>query len=502
MARLAQAEQSPFPDTTPRVWDPLPVAFRRSLRRYLAARVSSSAIDHEGSIERETLQGLADLGAFGVNLPGRWGGSELGLAGACDTVDEIARVDRSVATTVGLHLGLGSRPLVAYGSDAQKDRWLRPMAAGEAVSAFATTEPAAGSDLSHLATRGSLEGNRLRIDGRKIFVTNGGIADLFTITASTPGLGGAERGQSLVLLERGDPGIEVGAEEKKMGLRGSSTVPVFFDGVMLDQDRVLGEAGTGGRQLLHVLSFGRTIMSAGCVGTARAALAATNAHVSARRQFGRALLDLPVVRRQVAEMSARLFAMEALVAETAALEDDHAALERLSLSTKVFCSDGDWDICDRALQLHGGSGSLEETGVDMLLRDARITRIFEGANDVLLGRIGAAELLAPRPVIPGVTAAARLALYCDELRAESYAARGLGALRDGVLLHRIGRTAVARDAQWAAERRALALDTAAARARAHIHGELALADAERALCEAAWAPIGDIVEAALPGEHA
>lgn len=490
-------------ETTPlaAALEPLPPAFRRALRRWLSERCSARAIDGAHRIEPELLTELAELGAFGVNLPEEYGGADLGLTGACATVDELARVDRSVATTVGLHLGLGTRGLVAYGSPEQRARWLPDLAAGTQLSAFATTEPGAGSDLSRLGTRTVPGGRGLRVDGRKIFVTNGGLASIVTITASTPGLGGAARGQSLIVLQRDDPGVSFGAEEHKLGLRGSSTVPLYIDDAEVSHDRVLGEPGTGARQLLHVLSFGRTIMSAGCLGTARAALAAAGRHTRERVQFGRPLAAMPVVRRQLANLAARVFAMEAMVLRTAALEADAEALERFSLSTKVFCSDADWEVCDGAVQLHGGSGYIEETGVALLLRDARITRIFEGANDVLLGRIGAAELVAPRPPREGSSSAAELSRLVSASCAALRERGSLAGLRDPVALHRVGRLAVARDAQAAAEAHADTLRSERAFALAHLHGELARADADHTLAEQAWSATDDTIDAAISEVH-
>lgn len=482
------------------VKDPLPSAFRQSLRRYLAAQVSARDIEVAGAVSPTVIRELAELGVFGVNLPAEYGGSDLGLAGACNTVEELARADRSVATTVGLHLGLGTRGLVAFGSEEQKKRWLPGLAAGANVSAFATTEPSAGSDLSRLSTVATGSGDKLNVNGRKIYVTNGGLADLITITASTPGLGGASRGQSLLVLERGDSGLEFGAEEHKLGLRASSTVSLYFDGLEVPLDRVLGKPGEGASQLLHVLAFGRTIMSAGCLGTARAAFEATWRHTAERRQFGSALIDLPVVRAQVAEMRAGLFAMEALVAATADLEQDRSALERLSLSTKVFCSELDWEICDRALQLHGGSGYIEETGVAILLRDARITRIFEGANDVLLSRIGMAELVSPVPTPSRGGATAELAAAAAGFRAELKAALGLKALRSGELMHRLGRLVVWLDAIEAVERRAEALGSEDALAWARIIARRALSEARQLVSRGATPADESDVEAALQGE--
>lgn len=357
-----------------------------AVERFAKDQIDARAIDHEKRIPRAVLEGLAEMGLFGLTIPEPWGGVGLELPRVAKVIAALAKVDRSVATTVGLHGGLGTRGLVAYGTDAQKERWLPDLATGKRLAAFATTEPEAGSDLTAIRTRARPEGDDYVIDGQKIYVTNGGLADVFTLSvaSSTPA---ARRGLQLVVLEKGD-GLVIGAEEDKLGLRGSSTTSLFLDGVRVPSSRALGAPTTGAEQLSHVLCVGRTLMAAGCVGSATTALERASRHVLNRRQFGKALASLELVREQLATMEALRAAMEALVDVTTRSLDDELTLHRLSLAAKVFCSDAAWEISDLAVQLHGGSGFVEETGVAILQRDARITRIFEGANDVLRVRLG------------------------------------------------------------------------------------------------------------------
>jgi alkylation response protein AidB-like acyl-CoA dehydrogenase len=474
-----------------------------SLERFCRTEVSAAEIDRAGRIPPHVLQGLAELGLFGVTLPEAYGGAELSLRQACRAVATLARFDRSVATTVGLHLGLGTRALVTYGSPKLKARYLPELSCGDLIAAFATTEPNAGSDLSSLSTTATAEGNALVIDGRKLFVTNGGIAQLYTVTVSTPGLGGARRGTSLMLLERGDGGVSIGREEHKLGLRGSSTTPLTFDGVRVGTERIIGEPGRGGEQLPHVLAWGRTLMSAGCCGTGRNALSRALEHTSARRQFGKPLSAQPVVREQLASMTARLFAMEALVNDTAALEDDLPALLQRSVATKVFCSEGASFIVDTALQLHGGMGFIEETGLALLLRDVRVTRIFEGANDVLLSQLGAGAATAPRPREKLV---GRVALHAEAVAGQADAlAEGLAAgraalssqhrialLQRGRLLHRLGRAHVWLEALDASVR------LASARGPSSVASAELIADAAAAgIADALAEPVDDETVAAV-----
>jgi len=424
--------------------------FCRQLASLLRERVDPLDIDRRHAIPRSVLDELASLGTFGVTLPEAWGGAGFGLDGACAVVDTIARRDRAVATTVGLHLGLGTRGLVAFGTEAQQRRWLPALAAGTRIAAFSATEPGAGSDLSRLATRVVPAGpGRLLLNGHKIYVTNGGLASVFTVAAASPGLSDAAAGASLVVLEREDVGLTVGAEEKKLGLRGSSTTPLWFEDVAIPADRLLGPAGDGQQLLSQILAWGRTIMAAGCAGTAHAALDLATQHVAARRQFGRTLASQPVVKRQLADMAADLYAMRSLIARTVQADSDPVELERLSLATKVYCSETDWHLCDRAIQLLGGSGYIEESGAPLLLRDARITRIFEGANDVLLTRLGSIELMHPRPPRHTGTRADAIADEVHGAVATMRESGGLKALRHPEQLHWLGRLVVARDVAWA-----------------------------------------------------
>lgn len=399
------------------------------LERFCRAQVDPRRNDVEHRLPARVLDGLRDMGLFGLSLPESHGGAGLGTWATGSLVALVARRDRSLATTLGLHLGLGTHGLVRFGTPTQNDRYLPRLATGQWLAAFATTEPGAGSDLSALRCTLSPGEQGLGLRGQKAFVTNGGLASLYTVAARSPGLGGARRGQTLVLVERTDPGVVVGAEEDKLGLRASSTTTVDFDDVVLGPDRVLGEAGRGADLLASVLARGRTVMAFGCTGTAHAALAAARAHCACRVQFARALDQLPVVREQLADMAAKLFAAEAVVRWAASDED---RLVERSLAAKVIASELSGEIVDTALQLHGGYGYIEETGLALMSRDARITRIFEGANDVL--RLHRGLLAATRAATGEGPWANRLA----EALAEARHRLGPRLLGDHVALHALG----------------------------------------------------------------
>jgi alkylation response protein AidB-like acyl-CoA dehydrogenase len=451
---------------TPDEADVLAVAVDQ-VRRFLAREVDADAIDREARIPPATIGAAAQAGLFGLTIPCEHGGAGLSLKATCRVIEELARGDRSVAIMVGLHAGLGSRPLVERGARALKERYLPAMAAGERIAAFAATEAGAGSDLAAVRTTGTIEGDAVRLVGEKSYVTNGGFAGVFTVLARTPGLGGA-RAWSLVCVPREAPGVTVGPEEHKLGIRGSSTVTVRFDDVRVPRDHLVGEVGRGLDHAHRALAWGRTILSAGCVGTARAALDATVAHVASRRQFGRPIGAFGATQAHVADMAARLYAMESLVRDVGEAEAAGVPIERTSSVAKVFCSEAAFAACDAAVQLHGALGFIEPVGVARLLRDCRITRIFEGANDVLLVRAGVALVTsrdaAPRPLGSRVVGElAGTAEACDALAARLHEAvesarraYGVRAIHEQVLLQRLARAEVCLAASRAAALRAWA----------------------------------------------
>lgn len=406
------------------------------VKRFVGRHVHGEAIDRQGQIPESLREAAAELGLFGLTIPAEDGGVGLPLGAACEVISELARADRSVAIMIGLHVGLGTRGLVEHGAEELRRAWLPRLASGECIASFAATEASAGSDLTAIATRGEATPGGLRIDGEKSYVTNGGFASAFTALVRTPGLGG-NRAQSLVFVPRDTPGVSIGREEEKLGIRGSSTVTVRFDGAIIPWNHVLGEPGRGTDLAHALLAWGRTLMSSGCVGTARAALDATLEHVRGRRQFGRPIGAFGATQAHVAWMAARVHAMDAFVH---AVGDQHArgdAIDGSSAIAKVFTSESSFAVCDRALQLHGALGFLEPTGIARMLRDARITRIFEGANDVLLVRIGAERLAAGAKNVPFGTPLEGLARRLEASVADVRARFGLGAMTKQLFLQRI-----------------------------------------------------------------
>lgn len=427
-----------------------------------AAGLDDARIESAGVLDAGLRAQAGEIGVFAASIPTAHGGLGLGLRACCELVALLAEYDRSFATTVGLHTGLGSQALVRFGGDALRARWLPQMASGACIGSFAATEPCAGSDLMAVRTTAREVAGALEVSGDKSFVTNGAFAGVYTVLARTPGIGG-RRAHHLVCVPRGVPGVEVGPEEHKLGLRASSTVAVHFDAARVGMESLLRGPGGGIGQAHEVLRWGRTLMAAGCVGTARTALERTRAQVNSRVQFRRPLSAFEAVQDQVAGMGAELYAMECLLraaADSVGSVDSVAPVDPvdrghdeagLSVMAKVFCSEGAFGICDRALQLHGAQGFMEQVGIARLLRDCRVARIFEGANDVLLVQLGALLLAsgakaatAPSTAcgdaaLPVVLCRSEVARACNQIAARY----GVGAVHRQLALQALSRAHIA-----------------------------------------------------------
>lgn len=411
--------------------DPALVA---AVRRFGSRHADALARDRAGGLGSAVLEDARELGLFGLAIPEAFGGLGLGLGATGAIVAELARVDRAIATTIGLHNGLGSRALVVSGAPELR-AWLLPeLASGRRIGAFCATEPGAGSDLTHLATTVTSIGERLEVTGEKAYVTNAGFAGCFTVLGRRAG---GERDSALVLVPAETAGVTLGGEEKKMGLRASSTRSVFFDRAAVPEHHALGVGGTS--EAHRALEWGRSLLAAGCLGTARAALERSLPHTRRRRQFKRALASFGAVQRHLGAMATAVLAIEATFDRVATEARRGRSIEATSAALKVLASELSCDACDRAVQVHGALGFVEDAGVALLLRDARVTRIFEGANDVLLVRLGSA-LVAGHGLASGTGEAhARLDGAVRAVRRDL----GVSAIRHQSLLVALARADVA-----------------------------------------------------------
>jgi acyl-CoA dehydrogenase family protein 9 len=379
------------------------------LRRFLAEKVDSTAIDREQRIPDEVFQGLKQLGAFGWIVPRSYGGSGLSHTGYARLVEEVAARDASVAMTLGAHQSLGLSGIVGFGTDAVRSRLLPRLASGELVAAFALTERGAGSDVASIQMRAERDGEgHYELRGSKLWVTNGAFADVFTVFARTsPAEEGAKPRITAFVLERG-PGVRSGPEEEKLGVRGSSTAEVSFDRVRVPAENVLGDAGRGNRVAMDVLNGGRLGLASGCLGICKRALQMSIARCQERRAFGRPIGEFGLIKDKIATMAADTWALECVVYLTTGLVDAGArdfAIE--SAICKVQGSETCWRVANEAMQIAAGMGYMEGSGYEQILRDARVNLVFAGTNEILRAFIALSGMQGPGRALADVAGAMR-----------------------------------------------------------------------------------------------
>jgi alkylation response protein AidB-like acyl-CoA dehydrogenase len=289
--------------------------------------------------------------------------------------------DGSVAITAGAHSSIGMKGLLLAGNDSQKKKYLPKLASGEMIAAFCLTEPGAGSDAAAIRTKAERKDGKWIINGEKLWITNGGIADFFTVFAATDT---AEGKITAFIVTKDMKGVRSGPHEDKMGLRASSTTSIYLENVEVPDDNVLGEVGKGFKVAMKILNNGRTGLGGGCVGGIKKAIALSTKQAKQRKQFGRTIAEFGLIKQKIGNMVVDCYAAESVVALVAGRIDegyeDYAVEAAIS---KVFATEALWRSIDEALQIAGGNGFMREFPYERAMRDCRINRIFEGTNDIL-----------------------------------------------------------------------------------------------------------------------
>jgi short/branched chain acyl-CoA dehydrogenase len=354
---------------------------RDTVRTFARDRVEPVAaeLDLTGTFPYDLVAELGELGLMGLPIPEQYGGAGGDTLAYAIAVEELARIDSSVAITVAAHTSLGTMPILLYGSDEQRERWLPDLASGRKLAAFGLTEPDAGSDAGATRTRAELRDGSWIVNGSKLFITNAG-TDLtwgVTITAKT-----GEQEISNLVVENGTPGYVVSGPMKKLGWRASDTRELSFEDCAVPEDNLLGERGAGFKQFLEILDGGRISVAAMGVGLAQGAYDLASAYAREREQFGKKIASFQAIRFKLADMATEIEAGRALVYRAAWLKDQGRPFAREAAMAKLFTGELSNRVANAALQIHGGFGYMEEAAVSRLYRDQKILEIGEGTNEV------------------------------------------------------------------------------------------------------------------------
>ena len=355
---------------------------REAVRRYAREELAPLAArwDRDKEFPRAALQGLAAMGLYGIAIPEAWGGAGLDYTAMAVACEEIAAGDCATATIVAVN-NLVAGILAGYGNDAQKTRFLKPLARGEMLGAFCLTEPHVGSDAGAITTRAEKQGAHYVLDGVKQFITSGKNADLavvFAVTAKEAG----KRGISAFLVPTGTPGYVVARLEEKTGQRASDTAQIVLENCKVPAENLLAQEGVGYRIALANLESGRINVAAQATGVARAALAAALSYSRERRSMGKALIEHQAVNFRLADMATGVEAARQLYLHAAALRDAGKPCIKEASMAKLFASEMAERVCSDAIQIHGGYGYVADFPVERLWRDVRVTQIYEGASDI------------------------------------------------------------------------------------------------------------------------
>ena len=359
------------------------IMMRKMVRDFAEKECAPGAEERDETEEFsvEIWKKCGELGLAGVTFPEEYGGVGADYISYAITVEELSRVDASVGVTISAHASLCANPIAMFGTEEQKLKYLTPLATGAKLGAFGLTEPMAGSDASGTRTTAVRDGNDYVLNGSKIFITNANYADLYVVTAQMDKSKG-NKGIAAFILEKGMPGFSFGKKEKKMGIRSSATYELVFEDVRVPAENLLGAEGQGFKIAMQTLDYGRIGIASQALGIAQGAYEQALKYTKAREQFGKPISAFQNTQFKLADMATQIEAARLLVYQSAYLASEHRPVGKASAMAKLFASETAMAVTTMAVQLHGGYGYTREYPVERMMRDAKITEIYEGTSEI------------------------------------------------------------------------------------------------------------------------
>ncbi|MEH6943743.1 acyl-CoA dehydrogenase [Bacillus sp. JJ722] len=335
----------------------------------------------QGEFPRELIQKMGELGLMGIPIPEQYGGAEMDFVSYIIAINEIARVSPTLGVILSVHTSVGTNPILYFGTEEQKQKYVPKLASGQYLGAFCLTEPGAGSDAAGLKSRAELQGDHYVINGSKVFITNGGEADVYIVFASTD-IEKGSKGVSAFIVEKDTPGFIVGKDEHKMGLHGSRTVQLTFENMKVPKENLLGSEGEGFKIAMANLDAGRIGIAAQSLGIAEGAMEHAVAYSKERNQFGKPIAAQQGIGFKLAEMATNIEATRLLVYQAASLRAANLPSGKEASIAKLFASKTAVDVSIEAIQVFGGYGYTKEYPVERYFRDAKVTEIYEGTSEI------------------------------------------------------------------------------------------------------------------------
>ncbi len=342
-------------------------------------------VDETEEFPRANVEKMGKLGFLGIPVSKEYGGQGCDVLTYAMCVEELSKACGTTGVIVSAHTSLCCDPIQTYGTEEQKKKYLPALASGEKLGAFGLTEPGAGTDAQGQQTKAVLDGDEWVLNGTKIFITNGKEADVYVVIAVTGTVekrGKVQKEISAFIVEKGTPGFSFGTKEKKMGIRGSSTYELIFTDCRIPKGNLLGKQGDGFKIAMHTLDGGRIGIAAQALGIAEGALERTIAYVKERKQFGRSIAQFQNTQFQLADMATKVKAAQLLVYQAAMAKDTKSSYGFEAAQAKLYAAEVAMEVTTKAVQLHGGYGFIREYEVERMMRDAKITEIYEGTSEV------------------------------------------------------------------------------------------------------------------------